>query len=204
MQSIHQRTSEGQHFRSENNAIEKIFDNTVLYSLYRHFNEQELIYIASGNGVFVSWATLTMDSHRGTRDKPNDNGFYTCNDGVILLVADETEKSNIKDLLDENYDPSVNRSRLPSVGESSLTSDCTSNWVPSFLKEDLFADYPVSPPLKEVKHRRNRHVFASCCQKSSKSPRSNEKSVHRRLRNRAWNETDFASFMGLSIFSKDL
>jgi hypothetical protein len=153
-----------------------------------------------------------MDFLIETKDKPNnDNGFYTCDEGVILLVADDTEKTTIKDLVDETYDPLVNRVRLStgSVGESSWTSVGTSvsipYSVPSFrMKDEVFADLPVfvTPP-KVVKHRRNRHVFASCCPKKSKSPKNREKSAHRRRRNRAWNEMDFASFMGFAIFSKE-
>ncbi|KAG7368896.1 hypothetical protein IV203_031639 [Nitzschia inconspicua] len=125
--------------------------------------------------------------------------------GVILLVADDTEKSSIKDLLDGKNGKcrQSNRGRLCSNGESSLTSVNTHYSVPSFTKDEItMEDFPLSPP-KVIRHRRNRHVFASCSHKKLKSsPKKRDNSTRRRRRNRAWNEMDFASFIDLSLYSK--
>lgn len=136
-----------------------------------------------------------------------DDGPNECDNGVILLLADDTGKNSIKDLIDTDGSfsnkLSINRARLCSNGEYSLTSVTSNYSIPSFTKEDVsLDDLPLNPP-KEVKHRRNRHVFASSCRKKSKqSPEKPEKSKRRRRRNRAWSEIDFESFMGFSLFSK--
>lgn len=134
-----------------------------------------------------------------------DDGLKECNNGVILLIADDTGKNSIKDLIDTGGSTSnlssVNRTRLCSNGEYSLTSVSTNYSIPSFTKEDIsLDDLPLNSP-KEVKHRRNRHVFASSCRKKTKqSPEKPEKSKRRRRRNQAWSDIDFESLMGFRSF----
>jgi hypothetical protein len=147
-----------------------------------------------------------MDSIKQA-EMPTNDVLPELDNGVILLVADDMGKGTINEILDGNNSksssPSINRARLSSTGDSSMTSVSTPYSVPSFTNDDFLLDGFDLSPAKKVKHRRNRHVFASCCRKKSKSsPKTSEKSSRRRRRNRAWNEMDFETFMGFSIFKK--
>eukprot|EP00539_Tryblionella_compressa_P006532 CAMPEP_0178753984 /NCGR_PEP_ID=MMETSP0744-20121128/11917_1 /TAXON_ID=913974 /ORGANISM="Nitzschia punctata, Strain CCMP561" /LENGTH=150 /DNA_ID=CAMNT_0020407865 /DNA_START=52 /DNA_END=504 /DNA_ORIENTATION=- len=138
--------------------------------------------------------------------KHQENGFVPCQGEVIMMIADDCElhlKRQHSPTQRENHGgvAPANRVRLSSTGDSSLTSTSTPYSVPSIKG---FLDEDIPTPVKENKHRRNRHVFASSCsQSSTRSVQKPEKSTHRRRRrNRALNEMDFESLIGFSLFGK--
>jgi hypothetical protein len=157
--------------------------------------------------LYANKQSTTTMAFVNTNKINDDHRFFQCDGGVIVLVADVSpeDSDTSKELLflDEFYpdSPAFNRTRISSVGDTSLTSISTPSTVPSITKEDEF----ISTPIKESKHRRNRHVFASSCslrpKQASKKGEANS-TRQRRHRNRAWNETDFEAFLGFTLMPK--
>jgi hypothetical protein len=151
-----------------------------------------------------------MNSSNSKQTKIGRQGYLPCDNDVIMMTADWYEPdSNIQNdviVFDGTFPefPADSRERLSSYADSSTTSVSTPYSVPSFMNIDIFADESAaSPPKKTKEHRRNRHVFASCCPKKSKpkSPTKKcESSVQRRRRNKAWNASDFESLMSSKLF----
>jgi hypothetical protein len=136
-----------------------------------------------------------------------EDKFFPCHGGVIMMVAENPNSSTDSCDVDEQqlsskgnnaFDfLSIKRSRVSSNGDLSFASTNIPYSVPSFK----FSDDDEEPcHFRLNRHRRNRHVFASCCSQSKKGKtEKREKSLRRRRRNRAWNAKDFENLIGVSV-----